>query len=116
MEAFNNQDAKAIAALWSPDAVYMNPKTGETVTGRKEIEQQLVGIFAESKDTKLEVTVDSVRFVITQCCRGRRNGQCAAPGSRTGRHCLFGGVYQVRRELAPGSNERGRSGNRSFQL
>jgi uncharacterized protein (TIGR02246 family) len=63
VEAFNNQDAKTIAALWSPDAVYMNPKTGEKVTGRAEIEQQLVQIFAESKDTKLNVSVDSVRFV-----------------------------------------------------
>ncbi len=63
VEAFNNQDAKSIAALWTPDAVYMNPKTGEAVTGRNDIEQQLVGIFAESKDTKLEVNVNSIRFV-----------------------------------------------------
>ena len=32
--AFNQQDAKALAAIWSPEAVYTNPLSGEQVVGR----------------------------------------------------------------------------------
>jgi len=61
--AFNKGDAQAIAAKWSPDAVYSNPMTGDEVTGRKAIEEQLVEIFKDAKETKIEVDVNSIRFV-----------------------------------------------------
>jgi uncharacterized protein (TIGR02246 family) len=61
--AFNKGDAKAIAAKWSPDAVYTNRVTGDQVTGRAQIEQELVAIFKDSKDSKVEVDVTSVRFM-----------------------------------------------------
>ena len=61
--AFNQGDAKAIAAQWSPDAVYSNPMTGDEVTGRKAIEEQLVEIFKNAKETKIEVDVNSIRFL-----------------------------------------------------
>jgi uncharacterized protein (TIGR02246 family) len=61
--AFNQGDAKAIAAQWSPDAVYSNPMTGDEVTGREAIEAQLVGIFKDSKGTKIEVDINSIRFL-----------------------------------------------------
>jgi hypothetical protein len=37
--AYNNHDAQAVAAMWSPDAVYMDPSTGEAAVGREEIER-----------------------------------------------------------------------------
>lgn len=61
--AFNRRDAKSIAALWTPNAVYTNRVTGDQVTGRQSIEQELVAVFEEFKDTKLEVTVNSVQFM-----------------------------------------------------
>jgi len=61
--AFNQGNAKAIAAQWSPDAVYSNPRTGEEVTGRKAIEGQLAAIFKDAKETKIEVDVHSIRFL-----------------------------------------------------
>ncbi len=61
--AFNQGDAKAIAAKWSPDAVYTNPMTGDEVSGRKAIEEQLVEIFKDAKGTKIAVDVNSIRFV-----------------------------------------------------
>lgn len=61
--AFNQGDAKALAALWSPEAVYMNPITGQEVIGRTEIEKQFAGIFTEMKGAKLEVQTDSVQLV-----------------------------------------------------
>ncbi len=61
--AFNKGDAKAIAAQWSPDAVYSNPMTGDEVTGRKAIEEQMVEIFKNAKETKIEVDFNSIRFL-----------------------------------------------------
>jgi uncharacterized protein (TIGR02246 family) len=61
--AFNKGDAKALAAMWSPEAVYTNPLSGAQVVGRAEIEKQFAGIFAEARGIKLEATTDSVGFV-----------------------------------------------------
>ena len=60
---FNQGDAKALAAMWSPEAVYTNPLSGEQVVGREEIEKQFAAIFAEVKGIKLEAATQSVRFV-----------------------------------------------------
>ncbi|MGI6417192.1 MAG: SgcJ/EcaC family oxidoreductase [Thermoguttaceae bacterium] len=61
--AFNRGDAAALAALWSPEAVYTNPVTGQQVVGRAEIEKQFSAIFAEAKGAKLEAATNSVQFI-----------------------------------------------------
>lgn len=61
--AFNQGDAKALAAMWSPEAVYTNPLSGQQVVGRVEIEKQFAAIFAEAKGAKLEAKTDSIQFV-----------------------------------------------------
>src|SRR5262245_61364842 len=62
VEAYNKQDAKALAALWSPEAVYVDPETGEESVGRDEIEKEFAETFAGLKDSKLEIQVDSIKF------------------------------------------------------
>ena len=61
--AFNKADAKALAAMWTPEAVYINPVTGEQAVGRDAIEKQFANIFAEAKGIKLEATTNSVQFI-----------------------------------------------------
>ena len=61
--AYNQHDAKALAALWSPEAVYMDPSTGESVVGRDEIEKVFTEVFGNLGEAKLEVEVKSVEFV-----------------------------------------------------
>jgi uncharacterized protein (TIGR02246 family) len=61
--AFNARDAKALAAHWSPEAVYVNPLTGSQVEGREAIVKEFTAILAELKDTKLAVDVESIRFI-----------------------------------------------------
>ena len=61
--AFNQGDAKALAAMWSPEAVYTNPLSGEQVVGREAIEKQFAGIFAATQGAKLEAKTDSIAFV-----------------------------------------------------
>lgn len=61
--AFDQGNAKVVAALWSPEAVYTNPISGEQVVGREAIEKQFASIFAAGKGAKLQATTESIRFV-----------------------------------------------------
>jgi uncharacterized protein (TIGR02246 family) len=61
--AYNKRDAKAVAAMWSPEAVYMDPSTGEAAIGREEIEKVFTDVLADLGEAKLEVEVESVEFV-----------------------------------------------------
>lgn len=62
-QAFNKGDAKAIAELWSPSAVYTNRVTGETVKGRAAIGEQFTSLFAKSKDLKIDLATESIQFL-----------------------------------------------------
>jgi uncharacterized protein (TIGR02246 family) len=62
VEAYNKRDAKALAALWSPEAVYIDPETGNEFVGREEIEKEFADTFA-GLNAKLEVSVESIRFL-----------------------------------------------------
>jgi len=61
--AFNAADAKALAAHWAPDAVYINPITGNQVEGREAITKEFEAILGEMKGTKLAVDVESIQFI-----------------------------------------------------
>jgi uncharacterized protein (TIGR02246 family) len=61
--AFNGGDAKKLAGMWSPDAVYTNPVSREQVVGQEAIEQQFASIFAASKNAKLAATTNSIQFI-----------------------------------------------------
>jgi uncharacterized protein (TIGR02246 family) len=61
--AFNQADAKTLASMWSPEAVYSNPVSGEEAVGREAIEAQFVAIFTETPGIKLAATTTSIEFV-----------------------------------------------------
>jgi uncharacterized protein (TIGR02246 family) len=61
--AFNARDANALAAHWSPEAVYINPLTGSQVEGREAITKEFEAILSALKDIKLAVDVESIQFV-----------------------------------------------------
>src|SRR6476620_3287068 len=63
VEAYNRRDAKTMASMWSPEAVYIDAETGEQAVGRDAIAKQLDEEFAGSEDAKLAVTIDSIDFV-----------------------------------------------------
>ncbi|MCI0332143.1 MAG: SgcJ/EcaC family oxidoreductase [Planctomycetes bacterium] len=63
VEAYNRRDSKSMASMWSPEAVYMDPSTGEGVVGWEAIAKQLDYVFAGAEDAKLTVTVDSIDFL-----------------------------------------------------
>ena len=61
--AYNRRDARTMAAMWSPDAVYMDPSSGERIVGRDAIAKYFDDVLADSEDAKLAVTIDSIDFV-----------------------------------------------------
>jgi uncharacterized protein (TIGR02246 family) len=61
-KAYNAGDAKAIAALFTPDGQIVT-EDGDTVEGRESIEKGFSEIFADSPKTQMEVFVDSIRFI-----------------------------------------------------
>jgi uncharacterized protein (TIGR02246 family) len=62
VKAYNAGDAKAAAALFALDGQIIT-QDGDTVEGREAIELGFDEIFAETPDARMEVTVDSIRFI-----------------------------------------------------
>jgi len=62
-EAYNARDAKKLAALWSPEAVYVDPATGEEIVGRDAIQKEFEEAFADKQNVKLTADVESIEFV-----------------------------------------------------
>jgi uncharacterized protein (TIGR02246 family) len=60
--AFNKGDAKAVAAFWMPDAVYID-QVGNETKGRAAIEKLYEKVFAARKGAKLNIHVISIRQV-----------------------------------------------------
>lgn len=61
-KAFNAADAKALAAAWTPDGELIDAQ-GRTFQGRAAIEKEFETTFAKHADAKIDVDVESVRFV-----------------------------------------------------
>jgi uncharacterized protein (TIGR02246 family) len=55
-------DAKALAALWTEEGEYVGGD-GTTIRGRAAIEQAYARHFAKDPRTKVELSIDSIRFV-----------------------------------------------------
>ncbi len=61
-KAYNAHDAKALAELFLPEAQIVD-EDDNTIQGRREIEDLFAGVFAESPQTKIEVAIESIRFI-----------------------------------------------------
>jgi uncharacterized protein (TIGR02246 family) len=61
--AFNKRDAKAVAAHWLPEAVYVDSDTRKQIVGRQAIEKHFALEFKDIKNAKLAVNVESIRFI-----------------------------------------------------
>jgi len=63
VEAFNKHDAVALAAHWSPEAVYISRSSGERITGREAMEQEFAAIFEQRPDVRLEAKSVAVQAI-----------------------------------------------------
>ena len=62
VSAFNKQDAKAVAALWTKDGEYIDD-AGRSFVGRDAIEKGYAEFFAANPSAKIQVAIDSVRVL-----------------------------------------------------
>ena len=59
---YNKHDAKALAAFWAENAVYIDPDTGGSITGHEAIAKEFEQLFAELKDVQMETKIESIEF------------------------------------------------------
>ena len=62
VQVFDKGDAKALAALWTDEGEYV-AGDGATLHGRAEIEDGYSQFFKKNPDVKLDLTVESIRFI-----------------------------------------------------
>ena len=62
VDAFNQHDAKAVAALWTEDAEYVDD-SGAVYVGGASIEEMYTAFFAENTDVKIQLAIDSLRLL-----------------------------------------------------
>ncbi len=62
VRAYNAGDAKAVATLFTPDALIVD-KEEDTSQGRAAIEQTFADLFAAAPQKRLEVFIGSIRFI-----------------------------------------------------
>jgi uncharacterized protein (TIGR02246 family) len=80
VKAYNAADAKAIAALFTPDGMTVD-KEGNESEGRDAIAQTFAGLFKEMPGRRLEVSVESIRFIGTDLAMEvGTTKETAAPG------------------------------------
>ena len=116
MDAYQARDAKKLAALWSPEAVYTDPATGEETVGRDAIEKVFEEAFADKQDVKLSIDVSSIDFVSPNVAMIRGTAHVIRPGEdpedseftavrmkRDGQW-LLDRVTEIEKEKAPPSN------------
>jgi uncharacterized protein (TIGR02246 family) len=61
-KAYNAHDAKAVAALFTPDG-QIEDKDGDIAEGREAIEKTFAGIFADAPQKRIDVFVEDIRFI-----------------------------------------------------
>src|SRR5262245_33125348 len=60
--AFNHGDARAVAALWTPDGEYVD-EGGNVTKGREAIAKAYAAFFKEHPKAQMGVSIHSIRFL-----------------------------------------------------
>jgi uncharacterized protein (TIGR02246 family) len=60
--AFNNRDAKAIAAFWTKEGEYVD-ESGTSLAGRAAVEAYFADVFAKNAPLKIQLASDSIRLL-----------------------------------------------------
>ncbi|MBI5761848.1 MAG: SgcJ/EcaC family oxidoreductase [Planctomycetales bacterium] len=62
VKAYNAHDSAAVAKLFGPQAKIVT-EDGDVVDGRDAIAEMFAGLFADEPETKLDVTINSIKFI-----------------------------------------------------
>jgi uncharacterized protein (TIGR02246 family) len=123
MRAYAKRDARSAAALFANDAEYVDVH-GETFRGRAAIEKALTQCFQEHPDCKLELEIDSIRFLSpvlaiedgTTTWTSGRPGVPSEQNRYTAIHAKAGDEWQVASVREHGTDARSQRANRLHEL
>jgi uncharacterized protein (TIGR02246 family) len=79
VKAFNAADAKAVGALWAPDAEYTD-ESGESIQGRDAIENEYVDLFKQAPGAMMTVNIESLRFLGPELAIEKGIARVKSPG------------------------------------
>ena len=79
VKAYNAHDAKAVSELFLPEAQVVN-EDDNTIQGRGDIEALFAGVFEESPQSKIEVVIESIRFIGTALAVETGSTTTSSPG------------------------------------
>lgn len=96
VKAYNTHDAKALTELFLPEAQIVD-EDDNTIQGRQEIEELFAGVFEESPQSKIEVAIESIRFIGTSLAVETGSTTTSSPGQTPER-----GRYSVLHVLREG--------------
>jgi uncharacterized protein (TIGR02246 family) len=80
--AYNAHDAKAVAALFLPQAQIVD-EDDNTIQGRDNIEKLFAEVFAEQPETGIEINVESIRFIGTSLALEMGSTTTVPPAGQT---------------------------------
>jgi uncharacterized protein (TIGR02246 family) len=113
--AFNNGDAKAIAALWTTDCEYVD-ETGQIFRGRDAIEKEYAAFFAAHPGVQIATSVSSVKMFGDKAAAEdgtaivkNADGALVSKGSYTAIHLKEGDKWlmaSVREQASPSLSKR----------
>jgi uncharacterized protein (TIGR02246 family) len=81
IKAFNASDAKAIAALWTKDAEYLQAD-GDELKGRDAIEKDFAEFFKNNPKATIEISVQSIRILGKNVAIEEGTTRVRMPGAR----------------------------------
>ena len=109
VESYNRRDSRTMAAMWSPDAVYMDPTTDERFVGRDDIAKFFDDVFAGMEDAELAVTIDSIDFVSPNVAIEKGTAVVSYSRLPAGGNDLLGRAREARRQVVSRPRHRRRS-------
>ena len=91
-KAYEAGDAKSVAAIFTPDAEYVD-STGVAFAGREAIEETLSEFFEENPNCRLEIAIDSIRIVSPGVAVEDGHTSVTLEEESTPRDCRYTTVY-----------------------
>ncbi len=61
--AYNAKDLKGLLAHWSPEGVYIDRASGESIAGREALEKTFQAELESAKESRMEIAVEAIEFV-----------------------------------------------------
>ena len=94
-KAFAASDAKALAAAFSEDGE-LTVETGRTFKGRDDIEQEYTAIFADRAGAKIDVQIESIKFLSPDVAVESGTAQAESKSSASGPGTKYTAVHVKR--------------------